>query len=238
MWICSKLGFFSIVKKGESGTWQIRARCETDLKGLLNAASLSKEIISTPHADYAFRAVVGHDELERVFAALGNSIDYPNFKSCIGALPGQRDKLSAYHAFWSGMAKLQDKPKSSRTKSRADKPITAEQVFGPSKVPLHGNMNRMLIVIREFKEKYGHWPTKLRVWTKYRAWWRDETLAPLGFQLLESKLQILPEAAERTLVAEDDDGRTLDYNLPHDWEQAQTTSGEGADEWLWGFKIG
>src|SRR5439155_23367808 len=83
MWICSKLGFFSIVKKGQPDTWQLRARSENDLRTLLNAASLKTGILSTPRADYAFRAVVGTEDLSRLFAVLVYSIDYPNFKSCL-----------------------------------------------------------------------------------------------------------------------------------------------------------
>ena len=44
--------------------------------------------------------------------------------------------------------------------------------------------------------------------------------------------QILPEANLK-MVAEDDAGHTLDY----DPDQAQTTSADGADEWLWSVNI-
>src|SRR5437762_682115 len=100
MWICSTLGFFSIVKKGQPETWQLRARCEHDLRELLDAAGLKAEIIPTPQGDYAFRVVVDRQGLRRLFSTLAESIDYSNFKSRIAALPQQQEKLPAYHDFW------------------------------------------------------------------------------------------------------------------------------------------
>jgi hypothetical protein len=41
MWLCTKLGFFSIMKKGNPGEWQIRARIKRDLDNLLSAAKLN-----------------------------------------------------------------------------------------------------------------------------------------------------------------------------------------------------
>ena len=38
MWICSKLGFFSIVKKDDR--WHVRARARVDLKALKKATGL------------------------------------------------------------------------------------------------------------------------------------------------------------------------------------------------------
>jgi len=54
MWICSKFGFFSIVKKGQPDTWQVRARREKVPCELLDATDLDVEIKSTPNGDYAF----------------------------------------------------------------------------------------------------------------------------------------------------------------------------------------
>jgi hypothetical protein len=58
MWICSKLGFFSIVRKGEPETWQVRARRKEDLEELFNAIDFDHEILTTPGHDYAFRVHV------------------------------------------------------------------------------------------------------------------------------------------------------------------------------------
>ena len=79
MWLATKLGFFSIVKKGAPETWQVRARAARDLERLLAAAQLKTEILATPQADYACRVVVDREQLARVFAALADSIDYSNY---------------------------------------------------------------------------------------------------------------------------------------------------------------
>ncbi len=107
MWLCTSLGFFSIVKKGQPNTWQIRSRTQQDLENLISAAGLKTDVIHTPQGDYAFRAVVDRKQRDQVFAVLADSVDYPNFKDRVAELPDQRKKLEAYHSFWAGMFKLQ-----------------------------------------------------------------------------------------------------------------------------------
>lgn len=105
MWIASKYGFFSIVKK--DGGWHIRARNAEDLELLKNELSLPK-ITHTPEADYCARIFVaddttGKDTMAKLMSALGESVDYPNFKNAIAASTAQRDKLHSYHDVWSVM---------------------------------------------------------------------------------------------------------------------------------------
>lgn len=105
MWIASKFGFFSIVKK--DGGWHIRARNVEDLKLLQDQLSLPA-ITHTPEADYCARIFVaddnsGKDTMAALMAVFGESIDYPNFKNAIAESPIQRDKLHSYHAVWSVM---------------------------------------------------------------------------------------------------------------------------------------
>jgi hypothetical protein len=45
MWLCTQLGFFSIVRK-EPGTFHIRARCLGDLDALSSAISLPEPVAS------------------------------------------------------------------------------------------------------------------------------------------------------------------------------------------------
>jgi hypothetical protein len=107
MWLCTTLGFFSIVKKGQPGEWQVRARVKHDLENLLSTAKLNLEIIVSPNADYRFRIVLEHDQLLAVFSVLAGSIDYGNFKDEIGRRKDQRTKLDAYHEFWGAMLEVQ-----------------------------------------------------------------------------------------------------------------------------------
>jgi len=104
MWLCTKLGFFSIVQKTPAEV-HIRARAKKDLENLrrhctcrVDAASAWK-IHRTEPADYRFRIVVGPRELPAIMSALAASLDYSNFKGVVAATPDQRDKLSIYSAF-------------------------------------------------------------------------------------------------------------------------------------------
>lgn len=109
MWIASKYGFYSIVRK--EGHFHIRARTEGDLAALRATAGLDQFPIETwPSADYRFRFRIPEqdtDSLGSVFGALASSIDYTNFKSEIARTISQRKKLSAYHEIWHIMAEQQ-----------------------------------------------------------------------------------------------------------------------------------
>jgi hypothetical protein len=108
MWICSTLGFFSIVKK--QSAWQVRARDSRDLVRLIAGVGLGAHpIITTPDADYRWRIVVNKRQLDRILITLGDSIEYPNFKSQIAGDLGQASKLGAYHAFWHDLCQVQDR---------------------------------------------------------------------------------------------------------------------------------
>lgn len=108
MWICSKLGFFSIVQK-DDGYFHVRARVKGDLENLCKMAGIKPATIETwPNADYRFRVLVGNRNICNIFGALEHSIDYPNFKSEISSNPAQSPKLPAYHQLWHNLAKLQN----------------------------------------------------------------------------------------------------------------------------------
>ena len=231
MWICSKLGFFSIVEKGGPGMWQIRARCENDLHQLIEATGLDTEVISTPKADYGFRIVVDHDDLARVFSTLADSIDYSNFKNRIASLQEQQDKLHAYHDFWGGMLKVQTATaRSGGAMRNHTKRLTKSEIL---KEYTGGCLTRMLITFDGFHKKHGHWPTKYRLPRSALDGLRDSFLTPLGFQLLNSKLRLVTED-DMIHVAEDDAGLVFDYDRDHGtYDKARSA----ADEWLWGVKL-
>jgi hypothetical protein len=115
MWVASKYGFFSIVKK--DGGWHIRARKAADLKLLQKAVGSTfagEKIHLTPDADYCARIFItdhsdgrGAVQIDRIMSALGESVDYGNFKSMIAETPDQQDKLPAYHRMWSAMFDFQ-----------------------------------------------------------------------------------------------------------------------------------
>lgn len=109
MWIASKLGWFSIVLKGEN--YHIRARRKKDLENLLDVVGGESlpPIETWTVSDYRYRVRIpeASNLIGEVFAVLCCSVDYPNFKSMIAATPDQREKLHAYHEIWATMAALQ-----------------------------------------------------------------------------------------------------------------------------------
>ena len=107
MWIASKYGFFSIVKK--NGGWHIRARNRTDLPLLQKAVGgeFGKLVVHTTRdADYISRVFIQDSmpgAVSDIMRALGDSVDYSNFKNHIHDNADQQDKLPAYSRVWSHM---------------------------------------------------------------------------------------------------------------------------------------
>lgn len=113
MWIASKYGYFSIVKK--DGGWHIRARSKEDLELLRTAVGgdfVHLVVHLTPEADYCSRIFVEDDPegkklMEALFSTLEASIDYPNFKDEVGKISSQKEKLKYYGRIWSEMMDYQ-----------------------------------------------------------------------------------------------------------------------------------
>ena len=102
MWIFSQDGFFSVVRKPEG--FHVRARRKQDLVnvGLIPLQSYSG-------SDYPWRSIFrDRIELLKLLDKLGNSVDYPNFKSRIGQRPDQKDRLGDYHKIWALMGKVEE----------------------------------------------------------------------------------------------------------------------------------
>ena len=103
MWLMTKIGFFSIVKKGNEfgkDTWTIRSRSKQDMENLKKFAWLNGEVLTTPEGDYHYRIIINVEELKDIFDKLPESIDYPNFKRMIHANPEQEDKYPFYKGCW------------------------------------------------------------------------------------------------------------------------------------------
>lgn len=113
MWLCTQLGFFSIVRKNPDEI-HIRARCREDLDHLSRSIGLPAPVESYSGSDYPWRILCDSADLTRVFALMAASITYDNFKSAITRHPTQRDKLSAYHDIHHRMAQWQNRDSASR----------------------------------------------------------------------------------------------------------------------------
>ena len=107
MWIATKVGFFSIVRKEEKD-FHVRARLRPDLVELMDLAGIESEIFESEYADYRFRIVVDSDTVSKIAAGLFEEIDYDNFKNTIYDSPTQREKCEAYGNIWSLMWALQE----------------------------------------------------------------------------------------------------------------------------------
>lgn len=102
MWLMTKHGFYSIVQR-KPGEYHVRARERLDLENLLKGVPLPEaKIVDTPDADYACRIVTDQATVLVILGFLGRTLDYPNFKGKVDAMPDQRHK--PYHKVWQVMA--------------------------------------------------------------------------------------------------------------------------------------
>jgi hypothetical protein len=112
MWILTKIGFYSIIKKPSHlnpdgpAVFNIRGRDKDDLKRFAELVSpdLAKRPIVNEyaHSDYPYRVYLNtQEEMDAVMAKLSALIDYNNFKDTIKATPHQKTKLEPYEEFWS-----------------------------------------------------------------------------------------------------------------------------------------
>lgn len=106
MWLCTQLGFYSIVRKSPDEI-HIRARCREDLETLSKTIALPTPVESYPGSDYPWRILCDPTDLTRLFALMAASITYDNFKSAIAQHPTQHNKLAAYHDLHQRMAEWQ-----------------------------------------------------------------------------------------------------------------------------------
>lgn len=105
MWLMTKYGFYSIVQK-KPNEFHVRSREKADLENLVKYVPLSEaEVSSSLSADYAYRIVVGKEEVLAILNFLGNTLDYDNFKDMIHRTPNQTHKHNSYADIWSIMAR-------------------------------------------------------------------------------------------------------------------------------------
>ena len=96
-----------------------------------------------------------------------------------------------------------------------------------------GCLTRMLITLEGFHRKHGHWPTKYRLPKNALDDLKNVFLSPLGFQILTSKLQLVPEKVV-VAIAEGEAGEVFDYDRDHGHYGPLISD---AEKWLWGVKL-
>lgn len=65
-----------------------------DLEALRKYCPEISEIISTPNADYSYRATVSHEAWGKALARIGAEIDYDNFKAVVAKRQGERRSIA------------------------------------------------------------------------------------------------------------------------------------------------
>lgn len=107
MWLLIPEGFFSIVRKEGETALCVRARVVVDLQRLRerHMPTLS-EPVETPGGDYRFRAWIGRSEFASGLASIADTLDYPNFKSEVARIDG--DRARAYGRVWGVRGELQE----------------------------------------------------------------------------------------------------------------------------------
>ena len=122
MWLFTRHGFYSAVcaRQGDGGKGQpvdddrimVRVRIRGHLDSLIARFSdiLTNVEIQEFHAtDYAYRIFIDKSAWAQVLSALGEEIDYDNFKSEVAHHQGKggADYERALHDVWSVMYRLQ-----------------------------------------------------------------------------------------------------------------------------------
>ena len=107
MWICTPIGFFSVVQKPNEQHLTVRARVKADL-AQLRARYLPDlgEIFSHVGTDYAHRAHCTHEQWGQALSAMAQDISYGNFKSHISKTQGPQ-RANVYSGVWNQLWALE-----------------------------------------------------------------------------------------------------------------------------------
>jgi len=110
MWLFTKFGFFSVVKKESDGadTLTIRARVKADLENLIKYYLIGEfKILTFPEADYRYRIIVPKEVFTKAIAEITKDINYENFKNEVYDLQGS-GRANSYGKVWAELYKLQE----------------------------------------------------------------------------------------------------------------------------------
>lgn len=84
MWIMANNAFVSIVQhRDKPDTLIVRARVEGDVERFFGWKAGDARVITTPAADYRFRAQVYREVVEHAMLRAARRVTYPNFKDSV-----------------------------------------------------------------------------------------------------------------------------------------------------------
>jgi hypothetical protein len=128
-------GFFSVTESQDNPQeLMVRARKQEHIQKLqVKFPQLRKiKLHDWPNRDYRFRLFVTRDVWKRVMLGLIDDTDFSNFKSAVGERnDGDEAKyLSALHATWHTMAKLQPTPPYNRGINETNQQLAFRSYYG------------------------------------------------------------------------------------------------------------
>ena len=133
MWVFSKHGYFSAVKKSgcAPGELVIRARCKEDLERLKAATGTEAPILKKAGTDYPFRICMNREVWAKFLADEAMSIDYPNFKDEVlfGKIESpqrRKHRHDVYSDVWKALLSLSGTPGKGRRFNRRKSTDTLE----------------------------------------------------------------------------------------------------------------
>jgi hypothetical protein len=126
MWIMSRQGFYSVVKKPGCAPdeLEVRARCRKDLEVLKKQTGSKSKILTNAGTDYPFRIRMKREIWAKFLADEAMEVDYANFKDEVlfgkTETPRRRKhRHDVYFDVWKALLSLSDPPgKGQRDKRR------------------------------------------------------------------------------------------------------------------------
>lgn len=106
MWLVTKTGFFSVVKKPGDSALTVRSRVRSDLEELRRYVPELGEVRATSGRDYQYRATVSHEALAKGVARMVLDLDYSNFKREIAQSAGHK-RANIYGGVWGDLMALE-----------------------------------------------------------------------------------------------------------------------------------
>lgn len=133
MWVFTKIGFFSIVRKPDDhaeGTLTIRSRVHADLEALRTEyIPTLGSIVEHAGTDYRYRAKASKVDVQAAMAKIVGDITYSNFKNEVAKQQG-KSRAATYGEVWSALYPLQAASANHAATTTASKAVKKAIAYG------------------------------------------------------------------------------------------------------------
>ena len=133
MWVFTKSGFFSVVKKPACSPdeLEVRARCRNDLERLKKQTGVKSKILKNAGTDYPFRIRMRRELWAEFLADEAMIIDYANYKdkvlsNKIESSRRRKHRHDVYSDVWRVLLSLSDTPGKRQRGNRGELEDTME----------------------------------------------------------------------------------------------------------------